>query len=64
MIINVDKFNLLLAYKCLSVIELVKFSGVSEVTISRIRKGSKNVRPQTVGKIAKALETNVESLIE
>jgi len=61
--IDVEKINLLIANKCLSVNELAKLSGISLVTLSRIRNGSQQARPQTLGKIAKALETNVENLI-
>lgn len=64
MLINVEKFNLLLANKCLSVTEFAQLSGVNEVTLSRIRNGTQKARPQTIGKIARALETNVESLIK
>lgn len=61
--IDVEKMNLLLANKCLSLTEFAKLSDVSEVTISRIRNRSQNARPQTIGKIARALGTDVESII-
>ena len=64
MIIDVEKYNLLLAENCLSVIDLSKQSGVSEVTLSRIRNGLQKARPQTIGKIARALDTTVENLIK
>lgn len=63
MIIDIEKYNLLLAKNCLSVTNLSKLSGVSEVTLSRIRNGSQKARPQTIGKIARALDTTVENLI-
>lgn len=63
MIVNNDKINLLLANKCMSINELAIASGVDKVTISRIRSGSQRPRPKTLGKIAKALGTNVENLI-
>jgi transcriptional regulator with XRE-family HTH domain len=64
MIIDVERYNLLLANKCLSVKEFSKLSGVSEVTLSRIKNESQQARPQTLGKIAKALGINVETLIK
>lgn len=63
MIIDNYKINLLLANKCMSINELAAASGVDKVTISRIRNGSQRPRPKTLGKIARALETNVENLI-
>lgn len=63
MIIDTEKVNLLLANKCMSINELANTSGVDKVTISRIRNGSQKPRPKTLGKIARALGTNVENLI-
>lgn len=64
MLINNDKYILLLANKCISEKELSKLSGVSTVTLSRIKKGEQTPRPQTIGKIAKVLNVKVEFLIK
>lgn len=62
--IDSKKLNLALAKKCMSMSELSTASGVDAVTITRINKGTQSPRPQTVGKLAKALNVRVEELIE
>lgn len=64
MIIDIKKLNLLMANQCMSLNELSEKSGVDPVTISRVKNGRQNPRPQTLGKIARALDTNVESMIQ
>ncbi len=63
MIIDTKKYNLLLANNSMSVKELSELSGVAEVTLCRIRSGVQVARPQTLGKIAKALNCKVEDFI-
>ena len=63
MMIDNNKINLLLANRCMSINKLAEASGVDKVTISRIRNGSQKPRPKTLGKIARALKTDVENLI-
>lgn len=60
--INVDKINWIRIEKGLSLTELVKTSGVSMPTISRLLKDEVNARPDTVGKIAIALGVDVKEL--
>ena len=55
---------MLLARKCISGYELMQKAGLQSHTFSRIRNGFPNLRPKTVGKIAIALEVNVEDLLE
>jgi len=62
--INTRKYNLLLANKGMSVKDLAALSGVNEVTLCRLKNGSQTARPQTLGKIAKALQCKVEDFIE
>lgn len=62
--IDSKKFSLALAKKCMSMSEVSLASGVDTVTITRISKGTQTPRPQTVGKIAKALNVPVEDLIQ
>lgn len=63
MFIDKTKMDLLLANKCMTLGELAINSGIDIATISRLRSGSRKPRPQTLGKIARALGTNVENLI-
>lgn len=58
------KLDLAMANKAYSAKELSKKSGVSQVTIVRITKGTQNARPETVGKIALALGVDVTEIIE
>lgn len=47
-----------------SAVELAKESGVARVTIARFKAGTQKARPQTIGKLAKALNCKVEDLIK
>lgn len=62
--VNKEKLDLAMATNCLSFEKLSKITGVSPVTIARIKNGSQKPRPSTVGKIAKALGMKVEDLID
>ncbi|WP_167955619.1 helix-turn-helix domain-containing protein [Anaerosporobacter faecicola] len=62
--IDITKLMLLIANKGLSSTELSKLSGISTVTLCRIKNGSQVARPQTLGKIAMALGCKVEDFIE
>ena len=61
--INRDKFLLALAKAEMSTVELQAKSGVGRNTISKIMNGETYVRPQLVGKLAKALNVGVEQLV-
>ncbi|KDE74870.1 hypothetical protein FUSO7_00375 [Fusobacterium necrophorum BFTR-2] len=61
--INKEKLELLLARKCISGYELMQKAGLQSHTFSRIRNGFSNLRPTTVGKIAKALNVDVEEIL-
>lgn len=58
------KLDLAMANKQYLAKELSEKCGVSQVTITRITKGIQEARPETVGKIAKALDVSVADLIE
>lgn len=63
---KIDKMKLDLAManmRC-SAKNLSNRCGVSQVTITRITKGVQRARPETVGKIAKALGVPVTDIIE
>lgn len=61
---SVDKLNLELARKQLSIQEVCKKSGIPRSTLVQVRKGLRNPLPKTIGRIAHALEVDVTSLIE
>ena len=62
---NIDsqKLDLLMAVQCLTAEQLTKITGVSQPSISRLRKGTQKPRPATIGKIAKALGVDVLDII-
>lgn len=62
--IDVKKLEILQARECLNNKELEKKAKIGHPTLSRIKQGIKNIRPQTVGKIARALNCNVADLLE
>ena len=60
---NIEKIYWLRVQQGLSIAELCKKSNVSKPTILRLFKGKTATRPDTIGKIAKALGiTNVKEL--
>lgn len=58
------KLQLAMAKECITVSELAEKSKVSRVALTRFTTGKSNPKPVTIGKIAKALNVSVESLIE
>lgn len=58
------KIDVAMANKGFSAKELSEKCGISQITITRLKKGVQKARPETVGKIAKALNVPVESLID
>lgn len=60
--INNRKLDLELARRCIS-LSALRGNGLSPQTITRIRNGA-DVKPVTVGKIAKALQVDVTEIIE
>ena len=63
MIINSSKLQIALATACMNPYDLCKAVNIQYQTYRRISAGN-NCKPATVGKIAKALGTSVESLID
>lgn len=61
--IDKNKLDVIMAKQCLTSEMLSKITGVSQVTIARLKRGVQKPRPVTVGKIAKALDCKVEDLI-
>lgn len=62
--INTFKLQLAMANACMTVSELAEQSNLSRVALTRFITGKSNPKPATIGKIAKALNVNVEELIE
>lgn len=62
--VNYDKFLLALAKAEMTTVELQAKSGVGRNTISKLMNGDMKVRPQVIGKIARALNVPVESLVD
>lgn len=60
-----NKFLVGLANKCLTIEELQKESGVGRTTLSKLLNGKKSeVQAHVAGKIARALGSKVEDLLE
>lgn len=62
--LSVEKMDILLANNVMPIQKLSEVSSVSKVTIARMRSGKQEPRPQTLGKICKALGCNAEDLLE
>lgn len=61
--IDTHKLSVEMARNCFSAEELAKYAGISRVTVQRLKSGKQVARPQTIGKLAKALQVQVEDLI-
>ena len=59
--VNRGKLDLALARKCMSMSELRDW--VAPQTLTRVRKGE-NIKPATLGRIAKALGVDVVDILE
>lgn len=62
--ISNEKLEVAMANSCMNYKELSEATGMTQESFVRIKKGRQNPRPATVGKIAKALNVNVEDLVE
>lgn len=62
--IDNKKLELIMAMRCITLRELSKKSTISEVTLTRLKRNAQKPKPQTIGKIAKALECEVTEIIE
>lgn len=58
------KIDVAMANKGYSAKELSEKCSVSQITIARLKRGVQKARPETIGKIAKALDVPVENLID
>lgn len=61
--IDKSKIRLEMARKCVSIAELKEAAGMPRPTICKALSGA-SVRPETIGKIAKALGVDVTEILE
>lgn len=61
--INKKKIQIAMARNCMNTVDLQKTTGMPRPTVDNVVSG-KNVRPGTVGRIAKALGVDVTEIIE
>ncbi len=62
--LNLDRIDLELARKCLTVTDLCKKAGVAYPSYAQIRAGKATPKPVTVGKLATALGLDPVELLE
>lgn len=62
--ISTEKIELAMANAVVGTKRLSELTGIAPAMITRIKNGSQQPRPVTVGKIAKALNVKVEDLVE
>lgn len=62
--INKTEFKRRLMLKGVSAKELAKIAGLHEATISRAINGRRKPDPETIGKIARALDCNPVDILE
>lgn len=62
--LSVDKLDIEIARKKLSINELCEKSGLPRTTVGQARRGARNVKPQTIGRLAEALGVDVTEIIE
>lgn len=58
------KLQMILAEKQMMLKDLYKKSGVSDRALLDLRQGKRKPRPATLGKIAKALNVDVQDIIQ
>lgn len=63
MILDKEKIQMIMAKNCMTYSKVIKKSGMPRSTFYKAISGC-SVMPVTVGKIAKALETDVTEIIE
>ena len=60
---NRRKLEIAMAAKCMNTMDLQKFSGLPRPTLNNVI-GGRNVRPATLGVVAKALKVDVTEILE
>lgn len=63
--ISREKIQIILANRLMTINEFAKVSGLSRTYLSALINGKKsNIKPVTLGKLAKALDVDVEMLLK
>lgn len=62
--INLSKIKIAQARACLSLNDLVKKTGLGRTTLSKTINGKISPTPKTIGLLAKALNVDVEEILE
>ena len=62
--VNKKKLQLAMANACLNMDDLATMANVSRISIAKYLSGLRNPKPKTIGKIAKALNVPVESIVD
>ena len=62
--IDNQKLDMIMAAQCLTSKQLSTVTGVSQVSITRFRRGVQKPRPATIGKIAAGLGVAVTEILE
>lgn len=58
------KLQLAMAEKCINLTDLCKKADIAEITLRKGRQGTRNLKPETIGKIAKALGVTPSEIVE
>ena len=64
MVINKEKLQLAMANACMNITQLSEKADVSRFSLNAYANRTRNPKPGTVGRIAKALDVKVEDLVE
>lgn len=62
--LNIEKIRLAQARDCLTITELSEKASLGKGTLEKIFNGQRNATPKTIGKLAKALNMDVEQLVD
>lgn len=60
--VNTNKLRTIQAAECLSMNDIVKRTGLSRSSISKIFNGQQNLSPKTIGLVARALNVDVTEI--
>ena len=62
--LDIKKLCIAQANACLSVSELAQRSGITKTWISNLIHGERKASPKTIGRLAKALNVDVDEIIK
>ena len=64
MVINKEKLQLAMANACMNITQLSEKANISRFSLKAYENRTRNPKPETVGRIAKALNVKAEDLVE